>query len=141
MHQAQFREAVPHPARRPGESLQVGGGTIDALSRIERDRERAQHRHRRRRCKCLSGGGEVISHRNRSNLARASGSPFRALYDDKIEVIFVDEHDPDVTPLGVEGVGEIGIVGTAAAVVNAIFHATGKRVRSLPVTIDKLLGC
>ena len=58
---------------------------------------------------------------------------------DAIDVIFVDEPDPDVTPLGVKGLGEIGIVGTAAAVANAIFHATGKRVRSLPVTIDKLL--
>jgi xanthine dehydrogenase YagR molybdenum-binding subunit len=56
-----------------------------------------------------------------------------------IEVIFVDEHDPEVTPLGVKGVGEIGIVGTAAAIANAIYHATGKRVRSLPITIDKLL--
>ncbi|KAA2212392.1 xanthine dehydrogenase family protein molybdopterin-binding subunit [Teichococcus oryzae] len=55
-----------------------------------------------------------------------------------IQVIFVDEPDPEVTPLGVKGVGEIGIVGTAAAVANAIFHATGKRVRSLPITIDKV---
>ena len=46
-----------------------------------------------------------------------------------IDVIFVDEPDAEVTPLGVKGVGEIGIVGTAAAVANAIFHATGKRVR------------
>ncbi|MDB5713567.1 MAG: alpha/beta hydrolase [Sphingomonadales bacterium] len=58
---------------------------------------------------------------------------------DVIEVIFVDEPDPEVTPLGVKGLGEIGIVGTAAAVANAIYHATGKRVRSLPITIDKLL--
>lgn len=58
---------------------------------------------------------------------------------DTIDVIFVDEPDPEVTPLGVKGLGEIGIVGTAAAVANAVFHATGKRVRSLPVTIDKLL--
>ena len=57
-----------------------------------------------------------------------------------IEVIFVDEPDPEVTPLGVKGLGEIGIVGTAAAVANAIFHATGKRVRKLPITIDKLLA-
>lgn len=57
-----------------------------------------------------------------------------------IEVIFVDEPDPEVTPLGVKGLGEIGIVGTAAAVANAIFHATGKRHRSLPITIDKILG-
>ncbi len=56
-----------------------------------------------------------------------------------IEVIFVDEPDPEVTPLGVKGLGEIGIVGTAAAVANAIYHATGKRIRSLPITIDKLL--
>lgn len=56
-----------------------------------------------------------------------------------IEVIFVDEPDPEVTPLGVKGLGEIGTVGTAAAVANAIFHATGKRVRSLPVTVDKIM--
>ena len=58
---------------------------------------------------------------------------------DSIEVIFVDEPDPEVTPLGVKGLGEIGIVGTAAAIANAIYHATGKRIRSLPITIDKLL--
>ncbi len=58
---------------------------------------------------------------------------------DNIEVIFVDEHDHRVSPLGVKGLGEIGIVGTAAAVANAIFHATGKRVREFPITIDKLL--
>lgn len=57
-----------------------------------------------------------------------------------IEVIFVDEHDDKVSPLGVKGLGEIGIVGTAAAVANAIFHATGKRVREFPITIDKLLS-
>jgi xanthine dehydrogenase YagR molybdenum-binding subunit len=57
-----------------------------------------------------------------------------------IEVIFVDEHDEKVSPLGVKGLGEIGIVGTAAAVANAIFHATGKRVRDFPITIDKLIG-
>ena len=51
----------------------------------------------------------------------------------------VDEPDPEVTPLGIKGLGEIGIVGTAAAVANAIWHATGKRVRELPITIDKLL--
>ena len=56
-----------------------------------------------------------------------------------IQVIFVDEPDPEVTPLGVKGLGEIGIVGTAAAIANAIYHATGKRVRSLPITIDKIL--
>jgi xanthine dehydrogenase YagR molybdenum-binding subunit len=58
----------------------------------------------------------------------------------EIDVIFVNEPDAEVSPLGVKGVGEIGVVGTAAAVANAIHHATGKRVRSLPVTVDKLLG-
>ncbi len=56
-----------------------------------------------------------------------------------IDVIFVDEPDPEVSPLGIKGVGEIGVVGTAAAVANAIFHATGRRVRDLPITLDKLL--
>jgi xanthine dehydrogenase YagR molybdenum-binding subunit len=56
-----------------------------------------------------------------------------------IDVIFVDEKDDEINPLGVKGVGEIGIVGTAAAIANAIYHATGKRVRDLPITIDKLL--
>ncbi len=57
-----------------------------------------------------------------------------------IEVIFVDEPDELVNPLGIKGVGEIGIVGTAAAIANAVYHATGKRVRDLPITLDKLLG-
>lgn len=57
-----------------------------------------------------------------------------------IEVIFVDETDDKVSPLGVKGLGEIGIVGTAAAVANAIFNATGRRVRDFPITLDKLLS-
>lgn len=56
-----------------------------------------------------------------------------------IEVIFVDEDDQIVNPLGSKGVGEIGIVGVAAAVANAVYHATGKRIRQLPITLDKLL--
>jgi len=55
-----------------------------------------------------------------------------------IEVIFVDEPDEMVNPLGIKGLGEIGIVGVAAAISNAIYHATGKRVRDLPITLDKL---
>jgi xanthine dehydrogenase YagR molybdenum-binding subunit len=57
-----------------------------------------------------------------------------------IEVIFVDELESHLNALGVKGVGEIVIVGTAAAVANAVYHATGVRVRDLPITIDKLLG-
>jgi xanthine dehydrogenase YagR molybdenum-binding subunit len=56
-----------------------------------------------------------------------------------IEVIFVEEHDEVVNPLGVKGLGEPGLVGVAAAIANAVFHATGKRVRDLPITLDKLL--
>jgi xanthine dehydrogenase YagR molybdenum-binding subunit len=56
-----------------------------------------------------------------------------------IEVIFVDEPDDIVNPLGIKGVGEIGIVGVAAAIANAVYHATGKRVRDLPITLDKLM--
>jgi xanthine dehydrogenase YagR molybdenum-binding subunit len=55
-----------------------------------------------------------------------------------IKVIFVDEPDSSINPLGVKGVGEIGIVGVAAAIANAVYHATGKRVRDLPITLDKL---
>jgi xanthine dehydrogenase YagR molybdenum-binding subunit len=56
-----------------------------------------------------------------------------------IEVLFVDKPDPVLNPIGAKGMGEVGIVGFAAAVTNAIFHATGKRIRSLPVTADKLM--
>jgi len=55
-----------------------------------------------------------------------------------IKVIFVDEPDSTINALGIKGVGEIGIVGVAAAVANAVYHATGKRVRDLPITLDKL---
>ncbi|HVD84461.1 MAG TPA: xanthine dehydrogenase family protein molybdopterin-binding subunit [Bradyrhizobium sp.] len=56
-----------------------------------------------------------------------------------MDVIFVEEHDPHVNPLGVKGVGEIAMVGVAPSIANAIFHATGKRIRELPITPDKLL--
>jgi xanthine dehydrogenase YagR molybdenum-binding subunit len=56
-----------------------------------------------------------------------------------IDVIFVDEQDEIVNPLGAKGLGEIGVVGVAAAIANAVFHATGKRIRQLPITLDKLL--
>jgi xanthine dehydrogenase YagR molybdenum-binding subunit len=56
-----------------------------------------------------------------------------------IKVIFVDEPDDIINPLGIKGLGEIGIVGAAAAIANAVYHATGKRVRDLPITLDKLV--
>ena len=58
----------------------------------------------------------------------------------ELDVIFVEEEDKLVNPIGVKGLGEIGTVGTAAAIGNAIFHATGKRVRDLPITVDKIIG-
>jgi len=57
-----------------------------------------------------------------------------------IDVIFVAEPDAIINPLGIKGLGEIGIVGVASAVANAVYHATGRRVRDLPITLDKLLG-
>ena len=56
----------------------------------------------------------------------------------EIKVIFVDEPDKIINPMGIKGLGEIGIVGVAAAIANAVYHATGKRVRDLPITLDKL---
>ena len=57
-----------------------------------------------------------------------------------IEVIVLDENDPHVNPLGAKGIGEIGIVGVAAAIANAVYHATGRRVRQLPLTPDKIIA-
>ncbi|WP_319422658.1 xanthine dehydrogenase family protein molybdopterin-binding subunit [Pleurocapsa sp. FMAR1] len=57
----------------------------------------------------------------------------------EIEAIFCGEPDYHANPLGARGIGEIAIVGVAAAVANAVYHATGKRVRDLPITLDKLL--
>jgi xanthine dehydrogenase YagR molybdenum-binding subunit len=56
-----------------------------------------------------------------------------------IDVLFVEERDDVVNPLGAKGLGEIGIVGVAAAIGNAVYHATGTRVRELPITLDRLL--
>jgi xanthine dehydrogenase YagR molybdenum-binding subunit len=56
-----------------------------------------------------------------------------------IEVQWLDEDDPYVNPMGSKGIGELGIVGTAAAIANAAHHATGIRVRDLPITLDKLM--
>ena len=72
----------------------------------------------------------------------ANAAPPRRVHADAppvMDVILVEEHDPHVNPLGVKGVGEIAMVGVAPAIANAVFHATGRRVRELPVTPDKLL--
>jgi xanthine dehydrogenase YagR molybdenum-binding subunit len=59
---------------------------------------------------------------------------------DQLEVILVPEVDHDVNPAGVKGLGELANVGTAAAVANAVYHATGQRIRELPVRLEKLLS-
>ncbi len=56
-----------------------------------------------------------------------------------IEAVAIDEDDAELNPMGSKGIGEIGIVGTAAAVANAVFHATGRRVRELPIRLDRVL--
>jgi xanthine dehydrogenase YagR molybdenum-binding subunit len=56
-----------------------------------------------------------------------------------IDVQFIEEEDKFVNPLGIKGIGEIATTGIAAAVANAVFHATGKRIRELPITLDKLM--
>ncbi|WP_079702344.1 xanthine dehydrogenase family protein molybdopterin-binding subunit [Daejeonella lutea] len=58
----------------------------------------------------------------------------------KLEVIFVEENDTIVNDLQIKGIGEIGIVGVAPAIANAIFHATGKRINNLPITLDQLMA-
>jgi xanthine dehydrogenase YagR molybdenum-binding subunit len=59
---------------------------------------------------------------------------------ESIDAAWIDEQDEQINPMGSKGIGEIGIVGSPAAIVNAVWHATGIRVRDLPVRLDKLLG-
>jgi len=56
-----------------------------------------------------------------------------------IDVRWINEEDPNIGPAGAKGIGEIGIVGVAAAIANAVYHATGIRVRDLPIRIDRLI--
>jgi xanthine dehydrogenase YagR molybdenum-binding subunit len=88
----------------------------------------------------------LFGHRRTAGIARRRAQPRRRDPGEyhvpvntdvpDIEVLFVDEVDDKVNALGAKGVGEIGIVGTAAAIANALFNATGVRVRDLPITLD-----
>ena len=102
---------------------QVLGGVVFGIGMALEEESMADH-----------GLGRFVNH----NLAEYH-IPVNADVPD-VEVIFVDEHDEVVSPIGVKGLGEIGIVGTAAAIANAIHHATGKRMRHLPITVDKMLA-
>jgi xanthine dehydrogenase YagR molybdenum-binding subunit len=66
--------------------------------------------------------------------------PVHADIPSDLQVHFVDEFDEHASPLGAKGIGELGATGVAAAVANAVFHATGKRIRDLPITPDKLIA-
>ncbi len=101
---------------------QVLGGVVMGLGMALHEEGMIDHR-----------TGRIMNH----NLAEYH-VPAHADVED-IDVIFVEEHDDRASPIGVKGLGEIGIVGLAAAVANAIFHATGTRHRHFPITIDKIM--
>ncbi len=100
---------------------------------------------------CTGGmvGGIGMALMERTALDQRDGRPINAHMADylmpvnldigQLEAHFVDEEDPHVNPLGVKGLGEIALVGLAPAIANAVFHATGKRVRTLPIRIEDVL--
>jgi xanthine dehydrogenase YagR molybdenum-binding subunit len=100
---------------------------------------------------CIGGmvGGIGMALVERTVLDPRDGRPVNAHMGDylvpvsldipRLEAHFVEEDDPHVNPLGVKGVGEIALVGMAPAIANAVFHATGKRVRDLPIRIEDVL--
>jgi xanthine dehydrogenase YagR molybdenum-binding subunit len=101
---------------------QVVGGVVWGISQALHEETHSDHRL-----------GRFMNH----NLGEYHVAVHADIHD--IDVIFVEEDDRIVSRLGAKGVGEIGIVGVAAAVSNAIFHATGQRVRSTPMTPDKVM--
>lgn len=101
---------------------------------------------------CIGGmvGGIGMALMERTALDDRNGRPVNAHMADylmpvnldieHVEVHFIDEEDTIVNPLGVKGLGEIALVGMAPAVANAVYHATGKRIRELPIRIENLLA-
>jgi xanthine dehydrogenase YagR molybdenum-binding subunit len=100
---------------------------------------------------CTGGmvGGIGMALMERTVLDHRDGRPVNAHMADylvpvnldigQLEAHFVEEDDPHVNPLGVKGLGEIALVGIAPAIANAVFHATGKRVRDLPIRLENLI--
>jgi xanthine dehydrogenase YagR molybdenum-binding subunit len=100
---------------------------------------------------CIGGmvGGIGMALLERTVLDPRDGRPVNAHLADylvpinldvpDIDVHFIDENDPHVNPLGAKGLGEIAFIGTAPAIANAVFHATGKRVRELPIRVENLI--
>ncbi len=85
---------------------------------------------------------EAVSDAETGRIANATFSDYLVPVNADVpnmDVIFVGEADP-LNPMGTKGIGEIGLIGIAAALANAIYHATGKRIRDLPITLDKLLS-
>jgi xanthine dehydrogenase YagR molybdenum-binding subunit len=103
------------------------------------------------RSQCTGGmvGGIGMALMERTVLDPRDGRPVNAHMADylvpvnldipHLEAHFIDETDPHVNPLGVKGLGEIALIGVAPAIANAVFHATGKRIRDLPIRIESLL--
>lgn len=101
---------------------------------------------------CVGGmvGGIGMALMEQTVLDSSDGRPVNASMADylvpvnldigRLEALFVPEDDPHVNPLGVKGLGEIALVGMAPAIANAIFHATSRRLRSLPIRVDALLS-
>jgi xanthine dehydrogenase YagR molybdenum-binding subunit len=104
------------------------------------------------RSQCTGGmvGGIGMALMERTVLDPRDGRPVNASMADylvpvnldigTLDAVFVEEDDPHVSPLGVKGLGEIALVGMAPAIANAVFHATGRRVRDLPIRIEALLA-
>jgi xanthine dehydrogenase YagR molybdenum-binding subunit len=102
---------------------QILGGVVWGISQALHEESHIDHRF-----------GRFMNH----NLSEYHVAVHADIHD--IDVIFVEEDDRIVSRLGAKGVGEIGQVSVAAAVSNAIYHATGKRIRSTPITPDKVLA-
>ena len=84
----------------------------------------------------------VVDHRSGRTLNANLGEYHIPVNADvpSLEAILVEERDEHVNALGIKGVGEIGVTGTAGAIANAVWHATGRRIRSFPITLDRLIG-